>query len=192
MQMEYRCKLGPSFGEKMPDDLKTLGGGVFKMRRNPPKSSGLKKTKTTGPLDKELLSRQVRIPAPILPDSDILAAEKELLDYASTLFSDLFATFGKPATDSKTRKNLRRQDSHVSADNTVYTKNQRREEYIKFIKELCDVVAEETTLSEIINQSISFESTYFTVPVTEAGAKALDVDVLFCRVEELDSKISVL
>ena len=91
----------------------------------------------------DLLAQQVSLLSPILPPDIIEGVTKTLSDYGSKLFSDLFDSFGAPDT-ARTKRCLKREDSHVSSDDVVWRKNERRRKHIQAVKELLDVITKET------------------------------------------------
>ena len=92
----------------------------------------------------------------------------------------------------KENKNLRREDSHVSNDNVVWRKNERRITHIKRAKQLLDVIKGETTFSDIINQCGVFESLRFKLPKNQHEFLQMEPDTLVQIVEDLERERSLL
>ena len=106
-------------------------------------------------------------------------------------FSDLLDSFGA-ADSSKTKKQLSRADSHVSNDVVVYRKDEVRNKHILAVKELLGVITGGDIFSDIIQQSVLYETIWPKLPQSENAAKNIDPDSLMQSVEDLDRERSTL
>ena len=187
-----------SFDTKTIDALQVLGRKIYDACTNPKNDENpdAKKKKTKRDKDdnssKMLLAHRVRILSPILPSDILDQVTTRLCTFGATLFDELFKTFGTTANDSKTRLELRRMDSHVSADSKVWRRDERRGKHISEVKELLDVLTRETTFSDIVNQSILLERLWFKLPKTHDASKEADVDALLSLIEQIDKERSTL
>ena len=185
-ELEYHLKIPAEFDHKVLDALHALGDFLFS------KCSTKKAAKKDSDEDQELLSEQFRILSPILPPNTMDKLKNTLPSYAKRLFTELMETFGTPAIGKKIKKVLRREESHVSDDNQVWHRNQRRETHIKSVKELLDVITSETTFSQIINKCRTFEDLWMALPKSPEKCEGFEPDTLVTAVEELEKERPLL
>ena len=127
------------FGPKMMSALHVLGSTLYTLATDTVPSStiqkkkNVKKTEEEEAREKDHLAEIVRILGPILPNSVLEPVSNSLYQHANDQLSELFETFGtlQDPKKVKIRRALKREDSHVSEDNKVYRKDERRNNYMK-------------------------------------------------------------
>ena len=73
----------------------------------------------------DLLAHQISLLSPICPPDIIADVTKTLSGYGSEIFSELLDSFGA-ADNSRKKRYIRRETSHVSSDDEVWMINERR------------------------------------------------------------------
>ena len=117
---------------------------------------------------------------------------EELYDHTKGLIGGLYATFGLPCDNTKTKRPSRREPIHVSGDSKTYRTDKRRKNHIKAVCSLLGLVAKARTFPQIVSQCSTFEFLWGKIPETSEKCELLDVDKLYAIVEELETERSRL